>query len=231
MSKKSSTAKSVSSSPVHTLQFVWPGVDGSESQYAMTPLPGTYEDAIRVAIRVFSEQIVTTKPENFTLKLLTRDHEGDFVWATIEPVNWQSFVTGERPIAVYEAPSEESFIHGPVHLILGRRLNGKTLWKTPENWNRQDPVPIENLTEVDRPTSYEDAVVVVKSSGTWFANDNSDEAKTLDISNRRFQFVKFHTDKLQSWSKFPERAYSDAKVWRQVIPVPGGLLGALLLEE
>jgi hypothetical protein len=100
-------------------------------------------------------QISTTEPENFTLKLSTRNRQGYFVWATINPANWKLLVTGEDPVAVFEVPSEDAFLRGSVYLVPGRRLNGKTEWKTPLSWKRGTSLQINDLTEADRPLSYE----------------------------------------------------------------------------
>ncbi|KAH8825666.1 hypothetical protein DL96DRAFT_120326 [Flagelloscypha sp. PMI_526] len=222
-------------SPQRTLQFVWTVANKPEELYAIAPLPATYDDALRVAIGLFPTQITTSEPENFTLKLSTRNRQGYFVWATINPANWKLLVTGEDPVAVFETPSEDAFLRGSVYLVPGRRLNGKTEWKTPLSWKRGTSLQINDLVEADRPLSYEDAMLIVKNSELLFPSDSSypfamPEASNLDTSNKGLQFVEFHTDNLQSWSAFPVRAYGNAKVWRQVVPEPGKLLGVLLTD-
>ncbi|KAH8825669.1 hypothetical protein DL96DRAFT_1817166 [Flagelloscypha sp. PMI_526] len=190
----------------------------------------TYEDAVEVAIRLFHRRVVTSNPKNIILKRSTKDREGNFIWAEFEPVDWKLLVTGEQPIAVYEhvPPSDEEFIRGTLYLLLGRRISGKTHWVVPYSF--QHDHLLKDMMKVDRPVSYEDAVVVVKTSGGEFRRyPNCIEAK--NIGDQRLQFVEFHSTDLQSWSIFPASAYSDANVWRQAMLEPGKLFGALLLDE
>jgi hypothetical protein len=99
-------------------------------------------------MRLFAQHIVTFEPQNFILKRSTKNRKGKFIWAELDPANWQLLVTGEDPVALFEfaPPSEESFIHGTVYLLLGRRVGGKTQWTTA---NGRTP------TRVDRPLSHE----------------------------------------------------------------------------
>ncbi|KAH8801830.1 hypothetical protein DL96DRAFT_1687321 [Flagelloscypha sp. PMI_526] len=138
-----------------TLQFVWTVANKPEELYAIAPLPAAYDDALRVAIGLFPMQIATTEPEHFTLKLSTRNRQGYFVWAVINPVNWKLLVTGEDPVAVFETPSEDAFLRGSVYFVPGRRLNGKIEWKTPLGWKRGASFQVNDLAEADRPLSYE----------------------------------------------------------------------------
>ncbi|KAH8801831.1 hypothetical protein DL96DRAFT_1687323 [Flagelloscypha sp. PMI_526] len=110
--------------------------------------------------------------------------------ATYEPVDWNPLVTGEHPIAVYEhvPPSEEDFTRGTLYLLLRRRFSGKTHWKTPYSFEHEGKLLVDDMTQVDRPLSYEDAMVVVKTSNGFFPGSPHTSAK--DIGDQHLQFVE-----------------------------------------
>ncbi|KAF5362854.1 hypothetical protein D9758_007139 [Tetrapyrgos nigripes] len=65
----------------------------TQYRYAVVPLPKTYSEAIAAAARVFGNFLIDPTPERIVLRLRIKSKENEWIWADVDPSNWEQLVT------------------------------------------------------------------------------------------------------------------------------------------
>ncbi|THV04450.1 hypothetical protein K435DRAFT_196338 [Dendrothele bispora CBS 962.96] len=209
-------------------------------RYAIVPLPETYHDAITAATRVFGIHLIDPVPAHIVLRRLVKNKKNEWVWADIDSVNWKSLVLHNDQVGVFKNRGiMENFEHGKIFITFGYkpRAGGPTKW-TEIIQGRPHQERLAPWAVVDRPSSYHEALIMVKDVLTakeFSCALNSREVgpatnwSETDWQNNSHK-IKFYTlpgpDK--PWREIHRNAYEDDQKWRLLVPMPDNILGVIV---
>ncbi|KIK51981.1 hypothetical protein GYMLUDRAFT_50176 [Collybiopsis luxurians FD-317 M1] len=226
------------------LTFVMPATEKNEKdRHALVPLPKTYNEAVAAAIRVLGEYMGDSSPENVILRYHVQDDERKWVWANIEPENWELLVSSGNNVGVFEKlkipRGMKNFIQGRVYLAFGVREPRQLVWSEVTTRGMEPAT----RTLVRRPSSFKDAIELLRVATTghgvaieWRATKNyvqdwTDEDWAKAAQKLKFYYFTNPDLSTAAYLQFPELAYTNDDIWRYVVPMPGEVLGVVLPEE
>ncbi|KIJ47789.1 hypothetical protein M422DRAFT_248354 [Sphaerobolus stellatus SS14] len=126
---------------------------GNTDQYAISPVPATYNDAFRDSLGILGWYNPQMTFDNTILRLREYLNTNEWAWVDIPPNSWNEIIGPIDEIGLFPKErlptvSEADFLHGNVTLTYGRSQLSGTHWtETPRN----------NLSCMNRPASYEEA--------------------------------------------------------------------------
>ncbi|KAF5371056.1 hypothetical protein D9757_010313 [Collybiopsis confluens] len=229
------------------LTFVIPATEeGEKERNALVPLPKTYNEAVTSAIRVLGDYVGDASAENIRLRCRVQNKEKKWIWADIDPENWQLLVSAGDDVGVFEKlkipRGMDLFLHGQVYLVFGERQPRQLVWSevVPNN-SRQGP---HKEMLVRRPSSFTDAMQLLRAAISL----RSFGDYVRDIDHRHFKDwtdedwaratpkIKFYTFINPNLStavfrQLPELAYTNDDVWRFAVSMPGEVLGVVVPKQ
>ncbi|KAF5362952.1 hypothetical protein D9758_007141 [Tetrapyrgos nigripes] len=93
--------------------------DGATNfRYGVVALPETYlVYGVAAAARVFDTYLVDPTPEHIILRQRIKNREDEWVWASIDPMNWKRLIKDNDQVGIFKnGVVLENFLHGEVFI-------------------------------------------------------------------------------------------------------------------
>ncbi|KAE9388951.1 hypothetical protein BT96DRAFT_980861 [Gymnopus androsaceus JB14] len=226
------------------LTFVLPDEEGDDDRHALVPLPKTYDEAVACAIRVLGTYMGDATPSNIRLRSRIQDVQRKWIWADIDPENWQLLVSSGDNVGVFEKirvpRGIHHFMHGEVFLSFGKKeTQNRLVWS---NVTQPANPPGRGLTYtlVGRPSKLIDAIQIIRalpmtSNVPYEWTEARKQVKDWTEEDwaeatSKIKFYKFVNPNLSTavYQELPPIAYTNDDVWRVLVPMPGEVLGVVL---
>ncbi|KIJ31591.1 hypothetical protein M422DRAFT_36185, partial [Sphaerobolus stellatus SS14] len=216
---------------VRVVKYVLPQPAPGTDCYAISPVPTSYDDALRDAIAVLGFYRPQMTMDNTILRLREYLNTDVWAWADIAPNHWNEIVTPNLEIGLFLKERlpiliESEFLHGNVILTYGHSHLGATKWTE---------VPPHKKPYMCRPRSYEEANALALKCFAHHWRLFGDALKELhDKKKKRFVYCCFWCRagetkvSTEAWLAMPEEAYQNADIWRAHVAAPGAILGVML---